>query len=158
MELFYAFTSCQQNQKGRSSCSLPAEKSGAGAAFIGGNGASTGGTPATCAFGLTRSTRQARILLNQRPCHSRASISKDTFNSSPIWILNCCILSAPNTSKHILRGYWSCVSMTYSCTFHSLPFRETPPRGSRTAITLPDNSISCYFNLVTNLRLSQEVN
>ena len=111
-----------------------------------------------CAFGLTRSTRQARILLNQRPCHSCASISKDTFNSSPIWILNCCILSAPNTSKHILRGYWSCVSMTYSCTFHSLPFRETPPRGSRTAITLPDNSISCYFNLVTNLRLSQEVN
>ena len=40
-------------------------------------------------------------------------MSKDTVSSSPIWILNCSILSAPNTSKHILRGYcpWSSIDV-----------------------------------------------
>ena len=73
----------QSDQKGRSSFSSEDEKStgAAGAAFSGGKGASIGGI--CCASAFTRSTFHARILLNQRPCHSRASISKNTFSSSP---------------------------------------------------------------------------
>ena len=29
-------------------------------------------------------------------------------------MLNCSILSAPKTSKHILRGYWPCVDVDVS--------------------------------------------
>ena len=146
-----------QNQNGRSSALLPPPKSAGcwGAVFMGGNPGCGTGWAAGCIPGAaTRSTFQARMELNQRPCHSRASMSNETFSSSPIWILNCWILSAPNTSKHILRGYWSWVSITYSCTFHSFPFLEIPPLGSSTAITLPCNSISIIFNSVTKLRFS----
>src|SRR3712207_7883134 len=88
---------------------------------------------------FTRSTFHARMLLNQRSCHWRASISKDTVNSSPILILNCSIFSAPKTSKHILRGYWLWSSTTYSCTFHSLTDDlATSPLGWSMAITFPD--------------------
>lgn len=102
------FSSClpdlpRKHQKGRSSFSSPGVNSGT---EVGGGGG-TGAPGSMLAPALTRSTFHARMLLNQRSFHWRASMSKDTVSSSPIWILNCSILSAPNTSKHILRGYWS---------------------------------------------------
>lgn len=102
-------------QNGRSSLASPAKKSGAGAAIGGGTGAPAcmGAAACDCTAG---STFQARMRLNQRSCHWLASMSKDTFNSCPICILNCAIRSAPNTSKHIRRGYCPLAlsSMTYS--------------------------------------------
>ena len=54
---------------------------GSGAAVGAGGGT---GAPGAGAAVLTRSTFHARILLNQRSCHWRASTSKDTVSSSPI--------------------------------------------------------------------------
>lgn len=55
------------------------------------------------------------------------------------------LICSKYVKTHFL-GYWSCVSITYSCTFHSFPVFETPPLGSRTAITFPANSILRYLN------------
>ena len=103
-----------RHQKGRSSFSSVAAKSTGGTETGGTADSIDAGAAPITPGAATRSTFQARILLNQRSCHWRASISNDTVSSSPIWMLNCAILSAPNTSKHILRGYWSWFSMTYS--------------------------------------------
>ena len=96
------------------------------------------------AVAVPLSAFHARTSLWQRPLYSRALMSNDTVNSSPAWMLNCAILSAPNTLKQTFFGYCSCVSITYSCVFHSFPVFDTPPLSGSTAMIFPVISIIVF--------------
>lgn len=71
-------------------------------------------------------------------------MSSHTCTVSPWWMLNCAILSAPNTRKRQARGYWSFVCMTNSCDFHGFPVLfETPSLAGYSLIITPSTSMPC---------------